>query len=158
VVKPNSLAIVFAGRTEDELLELIESEDFSLAKIAECWGVTRLQVQRWIDSNPGRRARVETARQNAADACDRKAEAVLLAIPSDATAGDIARARELAAHYRWQARVRNPARYGEKIRIDHALDVQPEQMSDAQLALIAARRGIVIDGEAELLPENGQNA
>ena len=137
---------------------MIEGEDFQLAKIAEKWGCTRLQVQRWIDLDDDRRARVEIARQNAADVCDRKAEQVLLDLRSDATAGDIARARELASHYRWQARVRNPQRYGDHKTVGVTISSMPaEQMSNAELYAIAKTAGLtgcIIEGfAADLVPD-----
>lgn len=51
------------------------------------------------------------------------------------------RAREIASHKRWQAKIRNPRQYGEKLELSGGLDIQnlSEQEVDARAAAIAAR-------------------
>lgn len=80
------------------------------------------------------------------------AEAVLL----DKTM-DVARARELASHYRWRAKTVNPAEYGEKLQVDNThkvvnlSDAEIEERSRqirARLAALAdeADRKLIADG------------
>jgi hypothetical protein len=150
MARENAVATIFAGRTDDEL---IEGEDLSLAKITEKWGCTKLQLRCWIDADPGRRSRVDVAREAAADFCDREAERILRDLKPDSTAAEIARARELAQHLRWRARVRNPSGYGDKVTVAHASAPEIERLTNAELVVIAGRCGIVIDGEAESIED-----
>jgi hypothetical protein len=136
-----------ADHTTDELCELVE-QGLSKAKIAAKWGCTRRQIQLWIEGNPVRAERDLLARQVAAEAATDKAEKVLLDIPVNGTVAQVAQARELSFYYRWLASKLNPAAYGDKLAITHKVEVNPDMMTDAQLAAIAAG-GTVIDGEAE---------
>jgi len=145
-----SVAILLASHDTNELCDLIERKDLSLQGIAEAWGCTKRQLQLWIDGDPQRAQRAREARENAADWCDREAEKVLRDLKPDATVAEVARARELAQHYRWRARVRNPATHGEKVQVAHNHTLlDPKLMSDAQLLAIAAQGGLTIDGESE---------
>jgi hypothetical protein len=123
----------------------------SLLAIANAWGCTKRQLQLWIDGDKTRADRAKEARENAADWADRQAEKILLDLKPGATPSEIAQARELAAHYRWRARVRNPATHGDKITVDHKRTMDPSMMSDAELAFIASGSGITIEGDAEII-------
>ena len=48
--------------------------------------------------------------------CDIKAEDAIKAITDDASKSAVARQRELASHYRWRAKVRNPDVYGDRVK------------------------------------------
>ena len=69
----------------------------------------------WIEADPDRSARVDTARRLTAKMWDEKAEEVL----RDKTI-DIARSRELAHHYRWRSSKISPS-YGDRVQ-QQALD------------------------------------
>ena len=56
---------------------------------------------------------------------------------------------------KWFASKVMPRVYGDRVAVDHTVNLVPEQMSDAQLALIASRRGIVIDMEP-IQPDDGE--
>lgn len=100
--------------------------------------------------------RERQARQAAGEDAVDKAEKVLLAIPKNGTVAEVAQARELAPHYRWLASKLNPA-YADKLAITHKVEWDPNAMSDAQLAAIAAG-GTVIDGQADDVIEGQEPA
>jgi hypothetical protein len=141
------VAVRLAAHTTDELCSLIE-KGMSRAKIAELWGCTRGTIQLWIEGDAVRRERERVARQAAGDDAVDKAEAVLKAIPDQGSVAQVARARELAQHYRWLASKLSPA-YAEKMtHVHEQAEIDPNSLTDAQLAAISAR-GRVIDGSAE---------
>jgi hypothetical protein len=141
-----SVSLRLAAHSTDELCALIETGK-SRAKIAKLWGCTRRQIQLWIEADPVRGERERQARQAAGEDAVDKAEKVLLDIPKNGTVAEVAQARELAQHYRWLASKLNPA-YADKLAVTHAMELDPDKMTDAQLAAIAAG-GRVIEGEAE---------
>jgi len=153
--KRTSVAVALAGHATHELCDLIERLDMSMQAIADRWGCTKRQLQLWIDADPHRAMRAKQARRNAADWCDRQAYKVLEDLPADATVAQVARAREMAIHLRWRAKVRDPLTYGDKVSVDHQMTVNPAQLSDNELLAIAAG-GMVIDGEAEELEEDDE--
>lgn len=70
----------------------------------------------WIEADADRVARAREARRRTALLWEERAEAVL------AQAGDpfeLQKARELAHHYRWRAKVIAPREYGEKVLQEH---------------------------------------
>jgi hypothetical protein len=154
-------AVIFAGRTDDALVAMIEDGDASLQSIADQWGVSKLQLARWIDASPERAARCREARKAAADWCDRQAEKVLLDLRPNATGAEIARARELASHYRWRARVRDPERYAERVTVksERVPGIPMEQWTDAELNALIALGKPLLEGRADLVSvtENGEH-
>lgn len=75
-------------------------------------GIGIATLGRWIAADPERSARAREARIVAARAFDEMAEQVL----TDAEdAFGLAKARELASHYRWKASKANPREYGDKV-------------------------------------------
>lgn len=91
---------------------------------------------KWVASDAERSARVTSARVASAATLEEDAGSVLedKQIPVD-------RAREIASHKRWQAKIRNPRQYGEKLELSGGLDIQnlSEQEIDSRAAAIAAR-------------------
>jgi hypothetical protein len=92
-------------------------------------------------------ARASIAKRAGAEAQEALALAALEAIPDEGHAATVARQRELASHYRWAAKVRDPQRYSEKLAvggdpdapaIKH--DVSHDLTSDA-LELLSKIRG-----------------
>ena len=86
--------------------------------IADEVGGSDTDLCRWIAADQGRSARVAESRAKGAFAWDTMAQDVLAAIPSDATQGDITRARELASHFRWRASKLGRKIYGERVQVD----------------------------------------
>lgn len=93
-------------------------------------GVARLSA--WIAADPDRSARVREARIAAARSFDEMAEAELRAA---ADPFGLAKARELASHYRWKASKSNPREYGDKLEIDQRTTITDltEEQLDAKL-------------------------
>ena len=114
----------------ERILDLIEDGE-TRRDIAAMIGVSRRVFGRWIDADEDRRRAVTQAFEDSAATDDAKALQVLLDLPPNATAGQIAQARELASHYRWRAKIRNQKVYGEKQEVTV---VKPASaLSDADL-------------------------
>lgn len=96
----------------------------SLARICRDQGWPEATLHGWLSADPERSARVREARANSAEAYAGKAEDVLNDLMSSATPAEIARAKELAHHYRWMASKRNPKSFGEKVQVDATVNVQ----------------------------------
>ncbi len=108
----------------------------SQAAIAAEIGVSAATLVNWIAADLERSARAREARRVAASSHADKAEEVLLAATDPF---GLARARELAQHYRWKASKADPKAFGDKIEIDQRTtytDLTDEQL-DAKLAAIA---------------------
>ena len=133
------------GLTDDDIVAMIQEEDASEAETAQRVGVSLTSLRNWLHNDPVRSARVRQAREDAAEACLRKAAAVIDDCPDDATAAQIAKMREKRAHWERRAAIRNP-RYSDKVQIEHRQAPPLSQMSDQQLAAIAFGTGPVIDG------------
>jgi len=105
----------------------------SQTKIAQDIGVSIATLSNWIAADAERSARAREARIAAARSFDEMAEQVLL----NAKDGfGLAKARELASHYRWKASKSNPREYGDKIEIDQKTTITSltEEQLDAKLA------------------------
>ena len=112
----------------------------SQSHIAEQIGVGLASLIRWIAADVERSARAREARIAAARQFDEKAEAELRAASDPFT---LAKARELAQHYRWKASKASPKEYGDKIEIDQKttlVDLTDEQL-DARLAQLLEQSG-----------------
>ena len=92
----------------------------SLSSIAKSIDMYPSQLHAWVEADPERSARARAARIQSADAYADKAESVLLRANN---AVEIAKARELAQHYRWMAKVRKPAEYGDRQQVDQNVNV-----------------------------------
>jgi hypothetical protein len=90
------------NHTTDELCELIMRGKM-LTEIADEWGLSCTAMLNWIASEDDRSARAREARSMAGHSWDRMAVRELSDLPPEATPAQIARARELASHYRWRA-------------------------------------------------------
>lgn len=104
----------------------------SQTAIADSLGVGIATLSRWIAADPERSARVREARIAAARTFDEMAEAELRAA---ADTFGLAKARELASHYRWKAAKSNPREYGDKLEIDQRTTITDltEEQLDAKL-------------------------
>jgi hypothetical protein len=126
----------FGIETVCELLMNGESQ----RKIAEQAGVGLASLIRWIAADPDRSARAREARIAAARQFDEMAETE---IRQAADPFSLAKARELAQHFRWKASKVSPKEYGDKIEIDQKTtltDLTEEQL-DAKLARLLAAGG-----------------
>lgn len=90
----------------------------SYRDIAQSLGVGTSSLHAWLAVDPERSARARAALTESAMSCDDEALAVL----KDPQV-DPARAREIASHLRWRARVRDQAKYGEKLQVDQRTEV-----------------------------------
>ncbi len=80
--------------------------------MAETVGVSKNALWRWLNADIDRSTRARAARALTAWHWDEEAEAVL----QDASdVLELARARELAAHYRWRAAKVAPREFGDKV-------------------------------------------
>lgn len=86
--------------------------------IAKKLGIGKSSFVRWLSVDADRSARVKEALIASAQTEDEKAEDVLKGNEFDS-----ATKRELAFHYRWRARVRNPRDYGDKLQLDQTTRV-----------------------------------
>lgn len=116
----------------DRLCEMIQG-GYSLAQIAAEVGVGEARIVAWLQADPERSARAKTARALTAQHWDEKAERVL---EQAQDAFEVQRARELAQHYRWRAKVVDPKQYGDKIGVEANVTMQ---LADA---LEAARKRV----------------
>lgn len=118
----------------DAVCEMILN-DMSYAAIGAKFQMTAPSVAQWLDADPLRSARARDARVRSAAKCDELALAALQEISDDGSNAMVARQREIASHYRWRAKVRNPREYGDAIKIDGDLKVtQTIEQVDAKIA------------------------
>jgi transposase-like protein len=127
----------------------------TLTGLAGELGVGKATLLRWVD-HPDRFARVREARRAAAKMWDEKAEQVL---QDAADPFQLAKARELAQHYRWRATKIAPAEYGDRLELDHKTPppapidlsgLSPEFKAELRSvceAQISARRSQIIEHE-----------
>jgi hypothetical protein len=78
---------------------------------------------------------------------DEQAEEELVGLGSEATPGDIARARELASHYRWRSKALAPADYGDRQAVEVSGKLSLEQ-------ILAASRRPAIEAPEQPGPES----
>ncbi|AMM23003.1 hypothetical protein [Variovorax sp. PAMC 28711] len=97
---------LIGGETQNEICRKLKISPGSMA--------------RWIALDDERGARVREARIHAARAWDEKASEVII---EARTAIDVSKARELAHHYRWRAKMANPREYGEKLQVDQTTTI-----------------------------------
>lgn len=91
-------------------------EGDSLTLIAKTVGVSIGSLIAWIAAEPERSARVNLARLETSRIWDEKAERGI----EDATDDfELAKAKDLAHHYRWRASKIAPKIYGDKIQQEH---------------------------------------
>lgn len=86
-----------------------------LVKIAREIGVSQGSLIAWLAADPERSARAREARRATAQMWEEKAERV---ISLARTPLALAKARELAHHYRWRASKINPGDYGNKVQAE----------------------------------------
>ena len=87
------------------------ADGMTMAEISRQEGISPGTLSEWLEASPERSARARAARILAARVWDDRAEAVL----HDAgNAFELAKAKEMAHHYRWRASKIAPRDYGER--------------------------------------------
>jgi len=118
----------------DWLCERI-AECSSLTAVAKQAQVSKASLIMWVQSNADRSARAKEVRSWTAQAWDEQAEHAILEA-SDPM--ELARARELASHYRWRASKIAPRIYGDKLQVeqDTKMVIQLVTFDSAGLPLV----------------------
>ncbi|MBT2322536.1 hypothetical protein J7E62_09280 [Variovorax paradoxus] len=119
-------------------------------EIVKGLGIGIATLGRWIASDADRSARVREARVSAARTYAEQAETVLKGARNPFA---LAKAKELAHHYRWKASKSDPGSFGEKLEIEQRTqftDLTDEQL-DAKLAAIEKAKKA--SGDADPRPE-----
>jgi len=106
-------------KTQKEIL--IENAEEIIAMLGEAKNYDDIQerflVRRenisWFIAESDYSARARNAQKESAETYFVKAEKAILEIDSADTNAKVTRQRELASHYRWAARVKNPSRFGD---------------------------------------------
>jgi len=139
------------GRTTEELCDLI-IQGVSLRAIATGWKVSHVSLLQWIADDDERHAATIVARDAAGALWDQKAIEVLEALRADSTVAEIARARELASHYRWRAS-KTAATYSDKskLSIDATVTTKAKPMNDAEMLAEISALTQAMDGRYQLV-------
>lgn len=113
-------------------------DECTLTAIAKEAGAVTSTLLDWINANAERSARVKTARSQMAAVWDERATEVIAAAT---TPFELAKARELAQHYRWRASKISPA-YNDKVIQEHVSpdgSMSPKDVSGAVLDALARK-------------------
>jgi hypothetical protein len=126
------------AKLSDHVLERLAAGE-SLRVICRDPGMpSERAVRIWVaEDREGFAARYRAAREVSAEHWDNEAERVLREAPPDRD--EIARARELASHYRWRASKLAPREYGDRIDVNHTGTVTIA----AQLSEVRQRRALL---------------
>ena len=84
--------------------------------------IDKAELSRWLALDDQRSAQAREAHVASAKHWDEQAESVLMGLKDESKPGGVARARELASHYRWRASKYAPKDYGEKVTQEHTGD------------------------------------
>jgi hypothetical protein len=88
----------------------------SQKSIARSLKIDQRRIAHWLALDEAKSAKMREAQRLSSKHWDEEAERVLKAIKDNP--GSIARARELASHYRWRAKVYNPRDYGDRVDVN----------------------------------------
>jgi hypothetical protein len=126
-------------------LDAIGSEQIALRiangetyrEIAASAGVSLGLLCHWIEADDERRHACARAREVSAQAFEERAQEEIEGAQDQF---ELAKAKELAVHWRWRAKAVNPRRYGDKVAVGGADDLPPIKSlpDDALEAKIAA--------------------
>lgn len=92
-------------------------DGMSYGQVARATGQEKPTLLRWIEADPDRSASAREAKIASAREWDERAEQGIL---TAMTPFELARAKELAHHYRWRAKCYSPKEYGEKVQAEHS--------------------------------------
>lgn len=120
-----------------EKIALRISDGETYREIAASAGVSLGVLCHWIEANPERSQACARAREVSAQAFEERAQEE---IEGARDQFELAKAKELAVHWRWRAKAVNPRRYGDKVAVGGADDLPPIKSlpDDALEAKIAA--------------------
>lgn len=121
--------------TEEEVIGMLH-EGKSLKSIARHYKCAFAALWKWCHAESDRSARVRESMEYSSHMYAEMAEEVLLAADENPMA--ISKARELAQHYRWMAKVRAPRVYGEKMQVEADIKTTPDQVQNQLLATLTA--------------------
>jgi hypothetical protein len=109
--------------------------------IANVAGVGLGTLATWIEADPERSRACARARELSAQAFEERAEE---AIADAKDMFELAKAKELAAHWRWRAKAVNPKSYGDKVDIKGELGLKalPQTQIDEELGKLLAKAGL----------------
>jgi transposase-like protein len=91
----------------------IEGGD-TLTEIAKDYGIHKSMLSRWMRTTDERRQRYDDARRLSAEALSEEAAEN---IASARTKLEAQKARDLAHHLRWMAKMRDPARFADRVAV-----------------------------------------
>lgn len=135
---PPTARATFDALGIDAIVEMI-LDGHSLRTIAKAADASVGRLVAWIAAEDERSKRIQFARQLAADIYADKAQDALE--DAKGTKIEIARARELAQHFRWKASMSNPRRFGTKVELNATVGLHTlsEEELDAQAAALKAQ-------------------
>ncbi len=110
------------------------TEGRSYRDIAKDLGISLGSLTWWIDGAEERSQACARARELAAQTFD---ELAIETIESASDPFELAKAREIATHYRWRAKAVNPRRYGDKQQVDLKGDMNVTLFDPDQAARMA---------------------
>lgn len=113
---------------EKVCLDIVDGKQ--ITQIAHDLEVSKGTLIAWIAADADRSARVKDARAAAAIIWDEKAET---GISGASDQFELARATQLAHHYRWRASKIGQKDYGDKQQIDHTGSLTLEQLVTASM-------------------------
>jgi len=122
----------------DNIFDAI-TEGATIRELATNYNTSKTRMQRFISGHP---ARANEAYRTSAQSMAEKAIEVLM---DDNI--DIMRGRELASHYRWEAKMRDRAKYGDKVEVDNKPPVFTQDNFNQLLEI--ARNNAIIPGSSE---------
>jgi len=158
---PPALALATFDALGIEAICRIISEGGGIRDVAAAAGASHGSFLEWLSRNPDHSARVREARRLTAWHWDEQAEHAIRDAPRDPI--ELARARELAFHFRWRAGKLNQAIYGERAAVDVSGEVvhtTPEQRR-ARIVALQRKLGyevVTIEGVAERSPNGSVGA
>ena len=112
-------------KNAEEIIAMLEAAK-SYDDIQERFLVRRENIS-WFIAESDYSARARQAQKESAETYFVKAEKAILEIDSADTNAKVTRQKELASHYRWAARVKNPSRFGDSttLRGDNEAPLHP---------------------------------
>jgi hypothetical protein len=110
-------------------------------EIAGSVGVSLGVLCHWIEATPERSQACARAREISAQAFEERAQEE---IEDAKDPFELAKAKELAVHWRWRAKAVNPRRYGDKVAVGGADDLpaikgMPDDALQAKIAALTAK-------------------
>lgn len=139
---PTAQMLLEAAGTE-AIVTLI-TEGATYRGISARYGVGLATLVTWIGANPERSRACACAREASAQAHEERAEEDIL---NASDPFELAKAKELAVHRRWRAKVVNPKQYGDKVDVSATMDIRTvsdeaiaKQLATFGMGVIAAKQ------------------